>query len=47
MKHTEPDDKPVGYRHVQALVRNLDDPKAAMRIVSLRAVARLAGLERK
>src|ERR1017187_445037 len=45
MEHTEPPDKPVGYWHVHALVRNLDDPKAAVRIASLRAATRLAGLE--
>jgi hypothetical protein len=45
MTYAEPDDKAVGHRYVQALVRNLDDPKAAVRIASLRATARLAGLE--
>ena len=45
MKHTEPPHKPLRYRHVQALVCNLDHPKASVRIASLRAATRLAGLE--
>src|ERR1019366_7943901 len=45
MQHTEPPHKPLRYRHVQALVCNLDHPKASVRIASLRAATRLAGLE--
>src|SRR5678815_4743667 len=45
MNPSEPPDKRVGHRKVQPLVRNLDDPKTSVRIASMRATTRLAGLE--